>query len=120
MSRADHYVHGDPNMICDFCGHKYKKSYLRETWDHYWVCPYDFEKRQPQDRLRSFEDKQGFDDPRPEGPSVIEYWDGSSLQSGINNPSQDDFLDTNEIASSDLGDGNGSICNVNPSDPTCP
>lgn len=102
MGRADYYVHGDPNMICDGCGQKYKKSSLRETWDHKWMCQYDWERRQPQDLLKSFPDKQGFDNPRPEGPSAITYWDGSTLTSGINNPTQNEFLDTNEVQAEDL------------------
>ena len=102
MGRADYYDHGNPNMICDRCGQKFKKSMLKETWDHFWVCEKDFELRQPQDTLRSFSDKQSFDNPRPEAVSDMTYWDGSSLDETINNPSQDDFLETNEVKAEDL------------------
>ncbi len=102
MGRADHYEHGDPNMICDRCGQKFKKSMLRETWDHLWVCEGDWEPRQPQDKLKAFPDHQSFEDPRPEGTSSITYWDGSNLVSGTNEPTQDDFLETNEVKAEDL------------------
>ena len=120
MGRADFYDHGNANKICDGCGQKYKASELRKTWDNRWMCWYDWERRQPQDKLRAFPDKQTIPDPRPEAVSQTTSWDGSSLVTGVNDPSQDEFVDTNEVQTSDLGDGNGSICNVDPSDPSCP
>ncbi len=114
MGRADFYAHGDPNMICDGCGQKFKKSDMREMWNHTWMCPYDWEIRHPQDFLKSRLDKQTFEDPRPEAVSVTNEWnsDTSSFDTGTNSPSQDDFLSTNEITVDDLGNGNGDISDV--------
>ena len=67
-TNADYYKHGDPNAICERCGHKYKRSQLRKTWDGLDVCPYDFEHRHPQDFLRAKEDRQAIEDPSPESP----------------------------------------------------
>ena len=102
MGRSDFYDHGNPNMVCDRCGQKYKKSELHKTWDNLYVCNYDYELRQPQDRLRSFKDKQSFENPRPEAVSDMTYWDGSALAETTNDPSQDDFVDTNEVQAGDL------------------
>lgn len=102
MGRADFYDHGNPNKVCDGCGQKYKASEMRETWDHKWMCPYDWERRQPQDKLRSFPDKQSIEDPRPEAVSDMTYWTGSALGETTNSPSQDEFLDTNEVQAGDL------------------
>jgi len=102
MGRADFYDHGNPNGICEFCGQKYKKSELRETWDHRFVCDYDFEHRQPQDKLRAFPDKQSIENARPESVSEMTYWTGSALAETTNDPSQDDFLDLNEVQAGDL------------------
>ena len=120
MGRADYYDHGNPNMICDKCGQKFKKSEMREQWDHTWVCSYDFELRQPQDKLKSFPDKQTIEDPRPGTSSPIQYWDGTTMVEGVNQLSTDDFISTNEVQPDDLGDGNGTICTVVPDDPSCP
>ena len=120
MGSADYYSHGNPNKICDKCGIKYKASELRQQWDHTWVCDYDFELRQPQDKLKAFPDKQTIDDPRPEAVSGTTYWNGSSEVTSTNSPSTDEFLTTNEVTTNDLGDGNNSICDVVPDDPSCP
>ena len=89
MGRADFYDHGNPNKICDGCGQKYKASELRETWDHKFMCSYDWEQRQPQDLLKAMPDNQSIDNPRPESNSAISYWDGSSEVTGTNSPSTD-------------------------------
>lgn len=120
MGRADFYDHGNPNMICDKCGQKFKQSEMREQWDGTWACSYDWERRQPQDKLKAFPDFQSIEDPRPEATSEITYWDGSSEVTGQNSPSTDDFLSTNEVQPDDLGDGNGTICDVVPETPGCP
>ena len=120
MGRADFYDHGNANKICDKCGQKYKASELQEQWDHTWACSFDWELRQPQDRLRSFPDRQTIEDARPESTGDITFWDGSSLVEGENDPSTDSFLTTNEVQSDDLGTGNGSICTVAPTTPECP
>jgi len=115
MGRADFYDHGNHNMQCDRCDQKFKRSELRETWDHKWVCRYDWEERQPQDLLRAFPDKQSVEDPRPEGNSTILSWECSTFVDFKITPSEDTFLDTNEVTIDDLGDGNG----VKPVDDEC-
>ena len=120
MGRADFYDHGNPNKICDGCGQKYKASELRETWDHKFMCSYDWEQRQPQDLLKAMPDNQSIDNPRPESNSTISYWNGSSEVTSTNSPSTDEFLTENEVTTNDLGDGNNSICDVVPDDPSCP
>jgi len=102
MGRADFYDHGNPNMICEKCGHKYKKSEMREQWNHVWACSYDYEDRQPQDKLKAFPDKQTIEDARPESTSGMTYWDGSAEAETTNVPSTDDFLTTNEVEAGDL------------------
>ena len=102
MGRADFYEHGNPNKICDKCGQKFKASEMREQWDHTWACPYDFETRQPQDKLKAFPDHQTIEDPRPEATSDMTYWDGSALEETTNVPSTDEFLSTNEVEAGDL------------------
>ena len=77
MGRADFYDHGNHNMQCDRCDQKFKRSEMRETWDHKWVCWYDYEERQPQDLLRAFPDRQSVEDPRPEGITTGLLWNGT-------------------------------------------
>ena len=107
MGRADFYSDGDHNMLCDKCGIKYKRSDLRETWDHQWVCFYDWEERQPQDLLRAIPDNQSIEDPRPEGNTTILSWECSVFVEETLTVSVDVFLDDNEVTVDDLGTGNG-------------
>jgi len=109
MGRSDFYDHGNHNMICQKCGQKYKRSEMREQWDHSWVCWYDYEERQPQDLLRGLPDRQSIEDPRPEGITTGLLWNGSEYITCTSNPSEDSFLDTNEVTADSLSDGNGSI-----------
>ena len=92
MGRSDFLDLGNHNMIC-------------ETWDHKWVCWYDFEERQPQDLLRAFPDKQSVEDPRPEGLTTGILWNGSEYVTCTSNPPEDSFLDTNEVTADSLGNG---------------
>ncbi len=50
---ADYLAVGDWNALCDRCGHKFKGSMLRETWQGYKVCQRCWEPRQPQDFVRA-------------------------------------------------------------------
>ena len=52
------YIKGDWHMICDRCGFQYRKSQMRETWDHLWVCPEDYEPKHPQLDVRAIADDQ--------------------------------------------------------------
>jgi hypothetical protein len=59
MGKADKYLKGDWNVICDYCGDKRKQSTCRLTWDNYLVCSDKcWEPRQPQDFVRGKVDKQ--------------------------------------------------------------
>ena len=107
MGRANFYDHGNHNMICDKCGVKYKRSELREQWDGIWVCSYDFEERQPQDLLRAIPDNQAIEEPRPEGNTTVLSWECSVFVEEAVTPTEDIFLDTNEVTLDSLGDGNG-------------
>jgi hypothetical protein len=58
MGRADHYRHGDNNVICDRCGFKYKASDLKREWNGLYTCKFDWEPRHPQDLIKSKHDDQ--------------------------------------------------------------
>lgn len=66
MGRADHYKHGDNNVICDICGFKYKASQVRKMWNGLYACPKDFNLRQPQDFVKAKHDDQRPAVSRPE------------------------------------------------------
>ena len=53
QNQPDYYVGGDFNAYCARCGGKFKASQLRKQWQGYYVCPDDWEPRQPQDFVRS-------------------------------------------------------------------
>lgn len=57
-SRADFYAPGDWNVVCYVCGWKYKASMMVKHWQGYYVCPKDWEARQPQDFVRGVADTQ--------------------------------------------------------------
>jgi hypothetical protein len=68
MGRADHWVAGENNVVCDRCGFKFKASELKKTWDGLWVCEQDWEPRHPQDFVKGVMDDQKPVLSRPEGP----------------------------------------------------
>lgn len=82
MGKADFFKPGDYNRICDRTGFKVKASWSREEWTGSIVRTESWEERQPQDLIRSVEDRQAVDKPRTEGP--------------------DQFLGTTEVKASDL------------------
>src|ERR1700749_561149 len=53
QNQPDYFVGGDWNAYCARCGGKFKASQLRKQWQGYYVCPDDWEQRQPQDFVRS-------------------------------------------------------------------
>ncbi len=57
MGRADFYLPGGWNMLCQVCGFKYKNVDMRLRWDNVWCCPEDYELRQPQDFVRGVKDQ---------------------------------------------------------------
>lgn len=52
MGSSDYYKPGDWNAYCARCGRKRKASELRRQWQGYYVCPEEWEPRQPQDFVR--------------------------------------------------------------------
>jgi len=67
IPRSPGYIAGSHWAVCDFCGFQFRASDLKETWDHFWVCDDDFEKRHEQDFLRVKEEHIYVDQPiRPE------------------------------------------------------
>lgn len=76
------YQPGGFNRICDRTGFKIKADQTRQEWNNLIVRKESFERRQPQDLLRSVADRQWVPDPRTE--------------------SSDTFLSTNEVQPGDL------------------
>ena len=64
------YIKGDHWMVCDICGFNHRRSEMRETWDHLWVCPEDYDPRHPQLDVRAVQDSQRVDVSRPDRSSV--------------------------------------------------
>jgi len=59
MGRADHYKHGENNVICDRCGFKFKASELMREWNGLYTCKiFCWEPRHPQDLIKSKHDDQ--------------------------------------------------------------
>ena len=57
QNQPDYFVGGDWNAYCARCGGKFKASQLRKQWQGYYVCPGDWEPRQPQDFVRSIRER---------------------------------------------------------------
>lgn len=74
FGRADWWQSGGYNAICDVCGFKWKASQMLLRWDGLYVCPPDFEPRQPQDFVRGVPDKQTPDWTRPPAPPNFIYF----------------------------------------------
>jgi len=65
MSKEWEYLANNNWVICDICGFKTRAADIRRRWDNKWVCPSDFELRQPQDFVRARIDKIVADIKRP-------------------------------------------------------
>jgi hypothetical protein len=63
--QAYRYIPGDPLFICDECGLRYRRSLMRERWDHAIVCPKDYEERHQQEAVRGRADKISVKRARP-------------------------------------------------------
>ena len=57
MGNADYLRLGDWNARCDRCGRKRKGSELRQQWNGLWVCPEEWEPRQPQDFVKAIKER---------------------------------------------------------------
>ena len=62
---ANYYKPGAHNVICERTGFKIKSTDARKQWDNVIVRSRSFEKRHPQDFLRSRQDQPGVRDARP-------------------------------------------------------
>lgn len=123
MGRADHYVHGDNNAICDRCGRKYKASQLKKEWNGLYTCPDDWEPRHPQDLIKSSHDDQRPALSRPEGadtfitevlsPSLGNSW--QNVDSGVSVTLRSVYGDSSIWIV--VGDG-GTILTASVDDPT--
>lgn len=82
MGKADFYLPGAYNQICDRTGFKQKSTMTRREWTGQTVRIESWEPRHPQDLIRSVKDDQSVENPNP--------------------PAPDKFLATNEVSKDDL------------------
>lgn len=61
-------IPGDPWVICDICGSRFRMSQTRKTWDGLRVCPEDYDPKHPLLNIRGKADRQAVFDSRPEPP----------------------------------------------------
>lgn len=66
MGKADYFLLGTYNSICDQCGFKYKDKDMRTQWDGLRVCKSCWEPRNPQDFVRGVQDNQSVPIARPD------------------------------------------------------
>lgn len=64
-SRANFYRPGSNNVICDRTGFKMKVEDCKKEWNGFFVRRESWERRQPQDLLKGFPDRQQPDVSRP-------------------------------------------------------
>lgn len=66
MGKADFFLPGSYNQICDRTGFKVKSTWTKREWTGQTVRTQSWEERHPQDLIRSVQDRQHVDDPNPE------------------------------------------------------
>ena len=71
--KADHFVLGDYNAVCDMCGSKFKAYQLKKTWDGSMRCPTCWEPRHPQEFVRGAQDQQTPPWTRNGGEDILLY-----------------------------------------------
>lgn len=71
MGRADYYLDGSNNVICDQCGRKFKVKDVKKQWDGLWTCKRCWDYRNPQEYLRGIPDNQAPLLSRPEAPDTF-------------------------------------------------
>lgn len=76
------YKKGSWNCLCDICGVQYKADQLRKNWKGLYVCPSDYETRQPLEfiRVRSEDTTVPFSRPEPADDelTVCYLWERSA------------------------------------------
>ena len=82
MGKADYYLPGGWNVLCDRTGCKIKSTDAKQEWNNLMVRKESWEPRHPQDLIRSKPDRQQVENPRSEREDV--------------------FLATNEVQPEDL------------------
>ena len=60
------YKKGSWNCLCDICGVQYKADQLRKNWKGLYVCPSDYETRQPLEFIRARSEDTSVPFSRPE------------------------------------------------------
>ena len=83
MGRADYLDLGNWNAVCDRCGNKFKASMLRKDWQGLYVCPRDYEPRQPQDFVKGVADIQSPPWTRPPPEEVFATFCTPNGRTGI-------------------------------------
>lgn len=71
MGYSDYLACGDYNAICYVCGCKFKFSQLKRHWQGYYVCPQDWEPRQPQDFVHPVADNQTVPVAQPQAAPIF-------------------------------------------------
>ena len=107
MPTAVDFRSGEWLRICDRCGFRRYASETRKEWTGLIVCADTcWEERHPQDFVRGVHDRQRVPDPRPEykGAQIPIDVYHLTIDSTVERIDQrgDRFLDTNEVAASDL------------------
>uniref|UniRef100_A0A6M3IM08 Uncharacterized protein n=1 Tax=viral metagenome TaxID=1070528 RepID=A0A6M3IM08_9ZZZZ len=99
MSHKPKYIPGDYWMSCEICGFDYRASQMRKRWDGLWVCAKDFERRHPQDRIKTTRDRQRVPVASPDGKTDL-Y--STTLLGGVSAGAKTmNVADTSHIADGD-------------------
>jgi len=82
-----HLKKWDPNVICDICGFKFKKSQCKKTWDGYLACTKSgnncwYPKHPFDDPLPVIYDPSPVHDARPEPRDIFITYGGLSIWGG--------------------------------------
>ena len=80
MGKADFLRLGDWNVACFFCGRKRKASEMWRYWKGFYVCPEEWEPRQPQDFVRGIPDVQAPPWVQPQSDGFV----GITATAGLN------------------------------------
>lgn len=78
------YKKGSWNCLCDICGVQYKADQLRKNWKGLYVCPSDYETRQPLEFIRARSEDTTVPFSRPESEdeyieTTCDYWSSSQM-----------------------------------------
>ena len=71
MSNQNKAKLGSWNVICDYCGFKFKAEDVKEDWRGLYACRKDWSPRNAQDFVRGVPDDQSTAFSRPEGADTF-------------------------------------------------